>query len=49
MFMDEDVPVLLDFDTCYPIGTKLQKGGRVGEWEGIPIVVFDKSSIECDK
>ncbi|KAJ5501026.1 hypothetical protein N7527_012147 [Penicillium freii] len=50
MFSDEGEPVLIDFDTCHPIGTTLTKGGCVGEWEdGIPVAVYENSSTECDK
>lgn len=50
MFTDEGATVLIDFDTCHPIGTTLTKGGNVGEWEeGIPVAVYTKSSTECDK
>lgn len=49
MFTDKGEPVLLDFDTCHAVGTKLEKGGNVGEWEGIPADVFKESSIECDE
>jgi serine/threonine protein kinase len=48
MFTDKGEPVLLDFDTCHPIGTTLDKGGRVGEWEGIPSAVYEESSTKCD-
>ncbi|CVL04874.1 uncharacterized protein FMAN_12917 [Fusarium mangiferae] len=48
MFTDKDEPVLLDFDTCHPIGTELKKGGQIGEWQGIPHAVYKKSSTECD-
>ncbi|CRK20570.1 hypothetical protein BN1723_000384 [Verticillium longisporum] len=43
-----DEPVVLDFDTCHPEGTKLAKGGIVGDWEGTSIKKFDVSSFECD-
>ncbi|KAF5654615.1 serine threonine kinase [Fusarium sp. NRRL 25303] len=48
MFTDKDEPVLLDFDTCHPIGTELKKGGQIGEWQGIPHAVYKESSTECD-
>ncbi len=49
MFSDSGEPVLLDFDTCQPLGTELSKGGGVGEWEGIAVKQFKVSSIECDE
>lgn len=49
MFTDDGEPVLLDFDTCHPIGTKLIKGGQVGEFEtGIPVAKYESSSADCD-
>ncbi|CAG7959108.1 unnamed protein product [Penicillium olsonii] len=49
MFTDEGKAVLIDFDACHPIGTKLIKGGSVGEWEGgLPVAVYETSSTECD-
>ncbi|KAG7104121.1 hypothetical protein HYQ46_013226 [Verticillium longisporum] len=45
---NSDEPVVLDFDTCHPEGTKLAKGGIVGDWEGTSIKKFDVSSFECD-
>ncbi|CAG7557894.1 unnamed protein product [Fusarium equiseti] len=49
MFGKDGKPVLLDFDTCHPVGTKLDKGGNVGEWEGIASAVYKESSVECDE
>ncbi|CAG7924489.1 unnamed protein product [Penicillium olsonii] len=49
MFTDEGEAVLIDFDACHPIGTKLIKGGAEGEWEGgLPVAVYETSSTECD-
>ncbi|KAJ5087419.1 hypothetical protein N7456_011035 [Penicillium angulare] len=49
MFTDDGEPVLLDFDSCHPIGTKLIKGGQVGEFEnGIPVAKYESSSADCD-
>ncbi|CAJ0549807.1 Ff.00g034200.m01.CDS01 [Fusarium sp. VM40] len=48
MFTDDGEPVLLDFDTCHPIGMNLEKGGKVGEWEGIASAVYNESSVKCD-
>ncbi|KAF5641856.1 kinase-like domain protein [Fusarium tjaetaba] len=48
MFTDKGEPVLLDFDACHPVGTELDKGGHVGDWQGISRVVYKESSTECD-
>ncbi|KAJ5921351.1 hypothetical protein N7466_009677 [Penicillium verhagenii] len=49
MFTDDGAPILLDFATCNPIGTKLIKGGQVGEFEnGIAVAKYELSSADCD-
>ncbi|CAG8080613.1 unnamed protein product [Penicillium salamii] len=49
MFTEDGDPVLLDFDTCHPIGTKLIKGGQVGDFEnGVPVAKYESSSADCD-
>jgi serine/threonine protein kinase len=48
MFTDKGEPVLLDFDTCHPVGMVLDKGGKVGDWQGISRAVYKESSTECD-
>lgn len=50
LFTDDGQPVLIDFETCCPIGTKLTKEGDVGGWEdGIPVAKYKQSSADCDK
>ena len=51
MFDRNDVPVLIDFDSCTPLGEKLTKGGVVGGWRGprFSKEQFQKSSVECDE
>lgn len=49
MFKKDDSPVIIDFDTCIPIGEKLSKGGLVGGWDGKPVAQFTCSSKECDE
>ncbi|PNP73731.1 hypothetical protein FNYG_12921 [Fusarium nygamai] len=48
MVMDKGEPVLLDLDVCHPVGTELDKGGQVGDWQGISRAVYKESSTECD-
>ena len=51
MFDRNDVPVLIDLDSCTPLGEKLAKGGVVGGWRG-PLnsqEEFKESSVECDE
>jgi serine/threonine protein kinase len=52
MFDHNNVPILIDLDSCAPIGTKIAKGGHVTGWRG-PLFdngpIFNVSSVECDK
>ena len=51
MFDDDDVPVLIDLDSCTKFGGRIKKGGTAGGWLG-PFEwgqAFKESSIECDK
>lgn len=51
IFDNENVPILIDLDSCAPIGDKIVKGGCVAGWRG-PFFdngkTFKESSIECD-
>jgi serine/threonine protein kinase len=52
MFDDENVSVLIDFDSCAPFRNDLVKGGCVAGWRGPSIdngKIFKKSSVECDE
>lgn len=51
MLTAENVPVLIDLDSCAKLGDKIKKGGIVGGWKG-PYQwgqEFKESSVECDK
>ena len=49
MFKADDTPVIIDFDTCLPIGAHLSKGGLIGGWNGSSAIRFSSSSKECDE
>lgn len=51
MFDRSDVPILIDLDSCTPLGEKLTKGGLVGGWRGpwFSKEQFEESSVECDE
>jgi len=52
MLNNTGLAILIDFDSCAPLGSPLTKGGLVTGWKG-PLVgeglQFKESSIECDK
>jgi serine/threonine protein kinase len=51
MFDSSGTAMLIDLDSCAPIGEKVKKGGVVGGWRG-PFFwkqEFKQSSIECDE
>ncbi|KAH9883931.1 protein kinase-like domain-containing protein [Xylariomycetidae sp. FL2044] len=53
MFDESNTPVLIDLDSCVPLGRKLTKGGCVAGWRG-PIAddngpTFTTSTMECDR
>lgn len=51
MFDSGGEAVLIDLDSCTPIGEKLKKGGVVGGWRGPHYCGrrFERSSVECDE
>ncbi|KAF4151439.1 hypothetical protein CNMCM6069_003858 [Aspergillus lentulus] len=51
MFDSSGTAMLIDLDSCAPIGEKVKKGGIVGGWRGPSFwkQEFKQSSIECDE
>lgn len=51
VFDSNGIAVLVDLDSCVPIGEKVKKGGVVGGWSGSHFSgrAFEHLSTECDE